>query len=117
MNSSKREKNIQSAKSLTIDEDSYLRNNKDNAVSNEYKYNFSDNMIKSNIEDSNNNLYDHYASNNFVESNTLKNIMNSKGENSNRETSNVNKQYDSRNSEIKEEIFDEDDGYEPINYD
>ncbi len=103
---------------MTIDEDSYLRNNKDsNAISNEYKHNFSDNMIKSNIEDSNNNFNDFYASNNFAGSNTLKHMINSKGDNSNRETININKQYESKNSDIKEEIFDEDDGYEPINYD
>lgn len=74
-------------------------------------------MIKSNLEDSNNNFNDYYASNNFGGSNTLKNMVNSKGDNSNREANNINKLYESRNSEIKEDIFDEDDGYEPINYD
>lgn len=110
---------MHSAKSLTIDEDSYLKNNRDNnGVSNEYKYNFSENMIKSNIEDSNNNFYDYYASKDFAGSNTLKNIINSKnGDNSNREANNVQKLYESRNSEIREDIVDEDDGYEPINYD
>jgi hypothetical protein len=118
--SSKRDKVANSGKSLTIDEDSYLKNNRENAMSNEYKYNFSDNMIKSNIEDSNNNYNDfnYNFSNNFSGSNTLKNIMNSKEKDvSNRENINVQKLYESRNSEIKEEIFDEDDGYEPINYD
>ena len=109
---------MHSGKSFTIDEDSYLKNNKDNnAVSNEYKYNFSENMIKSNIEDSNNNFNDYNVSNNFAGSNTLKNIINSKNDNSNREVNNVNKAYESRNSDIIEDIIDEDDGYEPINYD
>ncbi len=121
-NSSKRDKNLNSVgKSFTIDEDSYLRNNKgdNNAVSNEYKYNFSENMIKSNIEDSNNNVNnDYYASNNYAGSNTLKNIINLKTENSQRDAhNNVNKHYESRNSDIKEDIIDEDDGFEPINYD
>lgn len=103
---------------MTIDEDSYLKTNKDNnAVSNEYKYNFSENMIKSNIEDSNNNFNDYYASNNFAGSNTLKNIANSKADISNKEASNVNKLYESRNSEIKEDLIDEDDAFEPVNYD
>lgn len=110
---------MNSAKSLTIDEDSYLKNNKgdNNAVSNEYKYNFSENNIKSNIEDSNNNFNDYYVSNNFAGSNTLKNIVNTKTDNSNREANDVNKLYESKNSEIKEDIIDEDDGYEPVNYD
>jgi len=104
---------------LTIDEDSYINNNKDNnAASNEYKYNFSENMIKSNIEDSNININDYYASKDFAGSNTLKNIINSKAtDNSNKETNNLNKLYESKNSEIREDILDEDDGYEPINYD
>jgi hypothetical protein len=95
-----------------------LKINKDNnAISYEYKNNLSENMIKSNIEDSNNNFTEFYASNNFAGSNTLKNIVNSKADNSNKEVNNVHKLYDSRNSEIREDIVDEDDGYEPVNYD
>ena len=91
-------------------------------MSNEYKYNFSDNnMIKSNIEDSKdiNYEYNYNISNNFSGSNTLKNIINTKDANNKENNTSNNKQqlYESRNSEIKEEIFDEEDGYEPINYD
>lgn len=115
--SSKRDKQVASNKSLTIDDDSCIKSNKENYASNEYKYNFSDNMIKSNIEDSNQNYNDlnYNLSNNISGSNTLKNIIISKEILHNKENSNV-KLLDSKNSDIKEEIFD-DDGYEPINYD
>jgi len=123
-NSSKREKIVNSTKSVTIDEDSYLKNNTGNqesiAVSNDYKYNFSDQMIKSNIEDSGNIYNDfNYQSGGLglSGSNTFKNVIGSK-EVSYRDGNIVNKNYESRNSEIKEEIQDDDDdGFEPINYD
>jgi len=75
-------------------------------------------MIKSNIEDSGNIYNDfNYQSGAFSGSNTLKNIMNSK-EASYRDGNFVNKNYEQKNSEIKEEIFDDDDdGFESINYD
>jgi len=77
-------------------------------------------MIKSNIEDSGNIYNDfNYQSGGLglSGSNTFKNVIGSK-EVSYRDGNIVNKNYESRNSEIKEEIQDDDDdGFEPINYD
>jgi hypothetical protein len=123
-NSSKREKPVNSTKSITIDEESYLKNKSINqesiGISNDNKNNFSDQMIKSNIEDSSN-LYNdfNYQSGGLSGSNTFKNLIGSK-ETSYRDGNLLNKNYESKNSEIKEEIFDnenDDDGFEPINYD
>jgi hypothetical protein len=126
-NSSKREKPVNSTKSITIDEESYLKNKSINQESigfiNDNKHNFSDQMIKSNIEDSSNVYNDfNYQSGGLSGSNTFKNLIGSK-EISNRDGNFFNKNYESKNSEIKEEIFhddnndNDDDGFEPINYD
>jgi hypothetical protein len=79
-------------------------------------------MIKSNINiDDSSNVYNDFnnQSGGLSGSNYFKNIIGSK-ETSYRDLNFVNKNYESKNSEIKEEIFDnnnDDDGYEAVNYD